>query len=130
MKIGDLVEGYSVLVSQLAEMERVHKAAVEPYKKLIARAEAEFLRYLNESGQQQIKTPDATIFTKTVDYANVEDPEKFLQFCIETDNFDLLERRCSKTAVRQYIEDNKVVPNGINYGTKLSLNIRLKEGKK
>lgn len=128
MNIGDLVKNYTTLVKKLETLEQEHKARIAPYKNLISVAEAAFLEHLNESGQTQIKTPDATIFTKTVDYATVEDPEKFLQFCIEAQNFDLMERRCSKTAVRQYIEDKKAVPAGINYGTKLSLNVRLKKG--
>lgn len=114
---------------ELEAIEAEHKLRIEPYKKLISKTEAAFMNYLNESGQKQIKTDDATIFTKTVDYATVEDPEKFLRFCMETENFDLMERRCSKTAVRNFIEDKNKVPDGINYGTKLSLNISVKRGK-
>jgi hypothetical protein len=36
----------------------------------------------------------------------------------------MLERRISKTAVRSYIEAHKEVPAGVNYGTKLSVNVR------
>ena len=44
---------------------------------------------------------------------------------IKTNNaYDMLEKRVSKTAVRGYIEMNKAVPAGVNYGTKLSVNVR------
>jgi hypothetical protein len=36
----------------------------------------------------------------------------------------MLEKRISKIAVRGYIEANKAVPPGVNYGTKLEINIR------
>ena len=37
---------------------------------------------------------------------------------------NLLEKRVSKTAVRAYIEADKSVPSGINYGTRLDVNVR------
>jgi hypothetical protein len=36
----------------------------------------------------------------------------------------MLEKRVSKTAVRAYIDQTKSVPPGVNYGTKLEVNIR------
>jgi hypothetical protein len=36
----------------------------------------------------------------------------------------MLEKRVSKTAVRGYIDQQKAVPPGINYGTKLEVNVR------
>jgi hypothetical protein len=54
----------------------------------------------------------------------VEDWDATLNFIKKNDAFDMLERRVSKTAVRAYIELNKSVPAGVNYGTRLDVNVR------
>ena len=43
---------------------------------------------------------------------------------MNNDAFDMLEKRVSKTAVRGYIEKNKTVPSGVNYGTRIDVNVR------
>ena len=52
------------------------------------------------------------------------DWDAVLGFIRENEAFDMLEKRISKIAVRGYIEANKAVPPGVNYGTKLEVNIR------
>jgi hypothetical protein len=47
-----------------------------------------------------------------------------LGFIRDNEAFDMLEKRISKVAVRGYIDANKAVPPGVNYGTKLEVNIR------
>jgi hypothetical protein len=64
------------------------------------------------------------VFLTTTDYANVEDWNKTLDFIRDNDAYDMLEKRVSKIAVRGYIEENKAVPPGVTYGTKLEVNIR------
>ena len=60
----------------------------------------------------------------TTDYANIADWDEVVQFIKDNDAYDLFEKRVSKTAVRGYIDQNNAVPAGVNYGTKLSVNIR------
>jgi len=36
----------------------------------------------------------------------------------------MLEKRVSKNAVRGYIEATKSVPSGVNYGTRIDVNVR------
>jgi hypothetical protein len=75
-------------------------------------------------GVTSFKTKHGTAFLTTVDYANVADWDAVLGFIVENDAYDMLEKRVSKTAVRGYIEQAKAVPPGVNYGTKLEVNIR------
>ena len=54
--------------------------------------------------------------------------ERVLQLLLESHSalgaYDLLEKRVSKTAVRGYIEADKSVPSGVNYGTRIDVNVR------
>jgi hypothetical protein len=36
----------------------------------------------------------------------------------------MLEKRISKNAVRGYIDQHKAVPSGVNYGTRIDVNVR------
>jgi hypothetical protein len=77
-----------------------------------------------EQGVTSFKTNAGTAFLTTVDFANVADWDAVLSFIKTNEAYDMLERRISKTAVRSYIEAHKEVPAGVNYGTKLSVNVR------
>ena len=56
--------------------------------------------------------------------AQVADWDATLEFIKDNDAYDLLEKRVSKSAVRAYIEEDKAVPAGINYGTRIGVNVR------
>jgi len=60
----------------------------------------------------------------TIVDADVADWDAVLGFIRENDAYDMLEKRISKVAVRGYIDATKAVPPGVNYGTKLEVNIR------
>jgi hypothetical protein len=59
-----------------------------------------------------------------VDFANVADWDAVLTFVRENDAYDMFEKRISKTAVRGYIDQTKAVPPGVNYGTRIEVNVR------
>ena len=75
-------------------------------------------------GVTSFKTKHGTAFLTTTDYANVGDWDAVLGFIRENEAYDMLEKRISKVAVRGYIDATKAVPPGVNYGTKLEVNIR------
>lgn len=75
-------------------------------------------------GVTSFKTKHGTAFLTTTDYANVADWDAILAFVRENDAYDMFEKRISKTAVRGYIDQTKAVPPGVNYGTRIEVNVR------
>ena len=75
-------------------------------------------------GVTSFKTKHGTAFLTTTDYANVADWDAILAFVRENEAYDMFEKRISKTAVRGYIEQTKAVPPGVNYGTRIEVNVR------
>ena len=75
-------------------------------------------------GVTSFKTKHGTAFLTTVDFANVADWDAVLTFVRENDAYDMFEKRISKTAVRGYIDQTKAVPPGVNYGTRIEVNVR------
>jgi len=97
---------------------------VSEIKAKMEKLEAWIKQQADAQGVTSFKTPHGTAFLTTTDYANVADWDAVLSYIRENEAYDMLEKRISKIAVRGYIEQNKSVPPGVNYGTKLEVNIR------
>lgn len=124
LKVSDVIDTYIKLRSKKEAIEEETKARVAEVKERMDKIEAWFMQYFEQTGQTQAKASTGTVFTKTNDYANVADWNQALEFIIANEKYEFLEKRVSKTAIREFIDTNKSVPPGINYGTKISINVR------
>jgi hypothetical protein len=124
VNVDDVVATYMKLRSQKESIEAEVKDRVSTIKAKMEKLEAWIKEQADAQGVTSFKTKHGTAFLTTTDYANVADWDAVLGFIREQEAFDMLEKRISKIAVRGYIEANKAVPPGVNYGTKLEVNIR------
>lgn len=124
IKIDSVIGAYMKLRAKKQAIEDEAKQKVAAIKEKMEKLEAFIKIKADEQGVTSFKTDHGTAFLTTVDYANVADWDSVLEFIKENEAYDMLEKRVSKTAVRGYIEQNKVVPPGVNYGTRLEVNIR------
>lgn len=90
----------------------------------MAAMESWLLEKMEKEGVSSYKTKNGTAFKTTTDFANVADWDALLQHVLTTEDFHLLERRVNKMAVRSFIDEGKPPPPGVNYGTKIDINIR------
>jgi hypothetical protein len=124
MKIDDVIRTYVKLRDQKAAVEGEVKERVDQIKGKMAKLEAYLKEQMDAQGLTQFKSDHGTAFLTTTDFANVANWDEVLQFIKDTESYDMLEKRISKTAVRGYMDQHKKVPPGITYGTKLDVNIR------
>lgn len=124
VNVDDVVATYMKLRSQKEAIEAEVKDRVSGIKAKMEKLEAWIKEQADTQGVTSFKTKHGTAFLTTTDYANVADWDAVLGFIRENEAFDMLEKRISKIAVRGYIDANKAVPPGVNYGTKLEVNIR------
>jgi len=124
MKIDDVIRTYVKLRDQKAAVEGEVKERVDQIKGKMAKLEAYLKEQMDAQGLTQFKSDHGTAFLTTTDFANVANWDEVLQFIKDTEAYDMLEKRISKTAVRGYMDQHKKVPPGITYGTKLDVNIR------
>lgn len=124
LTVDAVVATYMKLRSKKDAIEAQVKAEVDGIKQQMEKIEAWIKEQADAQGVTSFKTNHGTAFLTTVDYANVADWDAVLNYILENEAFDMLEKRISKTAVRGYIESTKTVPPGVNYGTKLEVNIR------
>ena len=124
VNVDDVVATYMRLRSQKEAIEAEVKDKVSTIKSKMEKLEAWIKEQADAQGVTSFKTKHGTAFLTTTDYANVADWDAVLDFIRGNEAYDMLEKRISQLAVRRYIEANKAVPPGVNYGTKLEVNIR------
>lgn len=124
MKVDDVIAAYMRLRDKKESMEAAVKEQTKELKEKMEKLEAWIKEQADVQGVTSFKTKHGTAFLTTTDYANVADWDAVLNYIRENDAYDMLEKRVSKVAVRGYIDANKSVPAGVNYGTKLEVNIR------
>lgn len=129
LTVDQVVAGYIALRQQKKAIERDAKEKTDALDAKMGKIEAWLLAQANQQGVTSFKTNHGTAFVTTTDFANVANWDAMISFVKEREAFDLLERRVSKTAVRGYIDADGRVPAGVNYGTKLSVNVRRPNGK-
>ena len=123
-KVDAVIKTYLKLRGQKEAIEAEAKTKVKDIVAKLSKLESFLKIKADEQGVTQFKTEDGTAFLTTNDYAQVGDWDEVLSFIVKIEAYDLLEKRVSKYAVRGYIDANKAVPNGINYGTRISLSVR------
>jgi hypothetical protein len=124
VSVGEVIRTYMKLRDQKSAIEAQLKDKVASLKDKMEKLEAYLKTQMDAQGLTSFKSDFGTAFLTTTDYANVADWDAVLSYIRENEAYDLLEKRVSKIAVRSYIEQTKSVPPGINYGTKLEVNIR------
>lgn len=124
VNVDTVVAAYMKLREKKKAIEAKAEEEVSEIKKKMEKFEVWIREKANEEGVTSFKTRSGTAFLTTTDYANVADWDAVLDFIKTNQAFDMLERRISKTAVRSYIDTHKQVPAGVDYGTRLTVNVR------
>jgi len=122
--VDSAIGAYMTLRRKKEAVEAEVKDRISDIKAKMDKLEAWIKQQADAQGVTSFKTPHGTAFLTTTDFANVADWDAVLTYIRDNEAYDMLEKRISKIAVRGYIEQNKSVPPGVNYGTKLEINIR------
>jgi len=128
LTVEQVVGTYIKLRRKKEALENQVKADVDAIKASMGKIEAWLMEKADADGVTSFKTTAGTAFVTTTDFANVADWDAVLTFIKSHDAFDMLEKRVSKTAVRAYMDESGDVPPGINYGTKIGINVRKAAG--
>lgn len=124
VNVDDVIATYMKLREQKSAIEAETKEKVSTIKAKLEKLEAWIKTKADAEGVTSFKTKHGTAFLTTTDYASVADWDAVLGFIKDNEAYNMLEKRISKVAVREYIDHNKTVPPGVNYGTKLEVNVR------
>jgi len=79
-----------------------------------------------KDGLEKIATRFGTVFWTVVDSCSVSNRTAFMDFVRENEAWELMETRAAKLAIRDYIQTHNVLPPGVEYATRKSINVRSK----
>ena len=122
--VGGVVEAYIALRNQKEILEADTKERIVGIKEKMLKLEAWIQAKSDETGVKSFKTDHGTAFLTTSDYASVANWDAVLAFVKENEAWDMLTRGVNKRSVRGYIDANKTVPDGVNFGTKIGVSVR------
>lgn len=122
--VDKVISLYLTLRRQKEEIEAAAEASAKGIKANMAKLEAWLLDQAQTQKVTSFKTAEGTAFLQTTDFAGVADWNATLEFIKANGTFEMLEHRVSKRAIRDYIKANGKVPDGINYGTRIDVQVR------
>lgn len=118
-------------LQQYIKMRDILKQEEEAYEKRIAETKAVkdllegwLQQFLDSAGVTSVKTDHGTVYATTRYSASLADPDAFMKFVVDTNQLELLDRKANVTAVRDYVNEHKQLPPGVNLSARTSVNVR------
>lgn len=102
----------------------------EIWKVALEKLQGELQAFLDTNNLKNVKTPAGTFYSSVRYTASLSDPEAFMKFVINNNQFDLLDRRANATAVKDYIKENNQPPPGCNLSAIQTVGVRRSGEKK
>lgn len=123
------ISQYVALRDHIEQMEKQHAEQLKQPKDTLQKLGGIIQKFLDDNKLENLKTAGGTAYVSVRYTASLSDPDAFMRFVIDTKNFDLLERRASSTACRQFVEDhNGQLPAGVNLNALSSIGVRRPPG--
>lgn len=120
----DIIEKYIELRDKKAELSAAYKKKVAGLDAALDQLEVILLEKLNEIGMDSAKGSTGTVYKSKRTSATVADWDYVLDHIQKNELWNMLEKRVSKQAVEQYVEEHGDLPPGINWREEVVVNIR------
>ncbi len=120
----DIIEKYIELRDKKAELAAAYKKKVAGLDSALDQLEVILLEKLNEIGMDSAKGATGTVYKSKRTSATVADWDYVLDHIQKNELWNMLEKRVSKQAVEQYVEEHGELPPGINWREEVVVNIR------
>jgi len=122
--IETLVAEYVVLRDMIKAKETEQKLELKPLKDTLEQMNSDLLENLNLVGGNSIATDSGTVYRTEKKSASLADPKAFMDFVLENEAFDLLDRKANVTAVAEFIKENNAPPPGVNFSSTYVVGVR------
>lgn len=119
---------YVAVRDTIRELEKKHEEELAPHKVVLEKLAGVIHNFMDANNIESLKTETGTCYISTRYTASVQDADAFMRFVIDNEEFDLLERRASATAVKAYVEEHKHLPMGVNLNALSSVGVRRPTG--
>lgn len=124
MTPGEMIAQYNKIKATRLILEAEQKAAIQPYKEAEETIELALLEYLNANGLNNFNSPDGTAYKTTHTNVKLVDRATFLNHVKEADDFDFFTNSLAKEHVKEYVEQFKKPPPGVEVTETIVVNVR------
>lgn len=120
----ELVKYYIELRDRRATRKKTYETENNADKVKQEYIEGVLLQRYNAAGIESARTAYGTAFKSKQTTASVGDKDVFMNHVKQNSAFELLEVRCSKEAVEQYITEHKELPPGVNWREEIHIRVQ------
>ena len=118
------VEQYVALRDARRELKSNFEVEDKKLRDLQELVVGQLSQHMTDTGTESLRTEHGTCY-RTVKYsASLADPDAFMNYVINNQRFDLLDRRANVTAVKEFIKTNKEQPPGVNFSSTSEVGVR------
>ena len=118
------INEYINLRDKVAAINAKAKAAAVELKEQMAMLENWMTMKADKEGLKNITTPHGTGYWSTHYRCSVVNPEKFFNYVIGSQRWDLIEKRASKIAVKGEVEETGAPPPGVDFSSIKVFNVK------
>ncbi len=124
------IQQYVALRDHIKKLDEAHEAAKKPFADALNELNGHLQIFLDESGSDSVKTKWGTCYKSTRYTASLLDAQAFMNYVIQNEKFELLDRKANSTAVRAFVEENGGLPPGCNLSALSTVGVRRGKGDK
>jgi hypothetical protein len=127
-----LVAKYVELRDRCTAAKKKYEAEIAPWKDGMEKLEGHLQQMLDATGANSMNTDHGTIFRTYKESATVADWDAFMAYIQNNDEWGLLERRVSKTYVKELMDEQRdgsyrnPPPPGVNFVRLAAVQVRRK----
>lgn len=120
----DLIGAYVKLRNSKDQLTATYKAETKVIDNKLKLLEVALQVCLSDNNATSIATDNGTAYKTTVEQATVSDMNSLLEFIKENEAWHLLEKRVSKTGIREMLDADEPIPPGVNWYVTTAINVR------
>jgi hypothetical protein len=120
----DIIGAYVSLRSEKDRISAEYKANVKVIDDKLKKLEVWLQMWLAKEELNSVNSESGTAYKTTVEQATVSDMTSFIEFVKENEAWHLLEKRVSKTGIREMLDADEPIPPGVNWYVTTAINVR------
>jgi hypothetical protein len=124
MTAAAMIEKFIQLRDKIDEIKKKQAEQLKPYQEVMQKLEGMLMLELERAGVDNMKCDAGTVFKSTSTSVTVQHWSETLKYIQETEAWDLLEARVSKTAAKAIIEESGHPIPGVNVNEAIVLRVR------
>lgn len=119
-----LAELYNTCKNLKSETEEKHKKELAPINEALDKIKEKISAALQEIGVENVKTVHGTVHFTRRRTVTLVDSQAFMDYVIEHQAWDLLDRKANSTAVQGFVKTNGSEPPGARLNTIVDVSVR------